>query len=424
MKGKILVVYHHNRGYPLNATTKDLLYSFGKYAPGLCYYVNAAFGVPKYLKDINFDLIIFDPLFTYKRSRPHRFKKIIERCQLLKKIKSRKVVIMQDEHIQSKEMDEFINVFKINRIFSVTESTQWSKLYRNIRNEVSFTKVLTGYLDTDTGNHIQSLAKNMKTRPIDIGYRCSQARYWLGEHGYLKNKVGEAAEKHASKFSLVTDISMKPKDTLLGDDWYKFLLKCKYTLGAESGASLADRDGLIEYRTLEYLLAHPGASFEETKQACCEQEDGNIKIAALAPRHLEACATRTCQLLVEGEYNGILKPMQHYIPIKKDFSNIEEVLKMAKEDKLRREIVENAYRDIVASGKYTYRSFVDTVLTKSMGENHEWSEVTPEEYAGYQQAKKREHRLWKLIPVTSFAINTFISKLPKSWFLKLIKSSN
>lgn len=422
MKGKILVVYHHNRGYPLRTTSKDLLYSFEKYAPQVCYYINTAFGIPKYIRNINFDLVIFDTLFVYKRSRSHRFKKLLKRCEQLKKIQGRKIIVVQDEHIQTKSLNDFINSFNIEHVFSAAGRKEWDTIYTNInRQKVNLTTVLTGYLDDDT---IERIKTYQSKKTIDIGYRASKGRYWLGEHGYMKQKIGTVVADHARKFNLTTDISLETKDAFLGDEWYKFLSKCKYTIGVESGTSIIDWEGKIEQAVLKYIMHNPNASFEESRQACFRNMDNKIHYAALAPRHLEACATRTCQLLVEGEYNGILKPMQHYIPIKKDFSNIEEVLKMVKEDKLRREIVENAYRDIVASGKYTYRAFVDTVLTKSMGEDHEWSEVTPEEYVWYRQTKTREHRLWKLIPVTSFAINGILSKLPKSWFLKLIKFSN
>jgi len=37
--------------------------------------------------------------------------------------------------------------------------------------------------------------------------------------------------------------------------------------------------------------------------------------------------------------------MVHYIPLKKDFSNFEEVMRMYRDESLRRELTENCYRD-------------------------------------------------------------------------------
>ncbi|MBT8506740.1 hypothetical protein B1F79_04690 [Coxiella-like endosymbiont of Rhipicephalus sanguineus] len=45
----------------------------------------------------------------------------------------------------------------------------------------------------------------------------------------------------------------------------------------------------------------------------------------ISPRHFEAVATKTLQILYEGEYSNILKPWVHYVPLKKDYSNFDEV---------------------------------------------------------------------------------------------------
>ena len=46
----------------------------------------------------------------------------------------------------------------------------------------------------------------------------------------------------------------------------------------------------------------------------------------ISPRHFEAAAVRVCQILFEGRYSEAMEPMVHYIPLKKDFSNLDEVL--------------------------------------------------------------------------------------------------
>ena len=77
---------------------------------------------------------------------------------------------------------------------------------------------------------------------------------------------------------------------------------------------------------------------------------------------MECCATKTCQILTEGDYNGILKSGVHYIELKKDFSNLDSVLIDVVDDNKRKQIVENAYNDIVLSKKYTYSKFVKETL--------------------------------------------------------------
>ena len=55
--------------------------------------------------------------------------------------------------------------------------------------------------------------------------------------------------------------------------------------------------------------------------------EDNVYYRTISPRHFEAAAFRICQVLFEGRYSGVLEPMVHYIPLKKDFSNIDEVIR-------------------------------------------------------------------------------------------------
>lgn len=154
---------------------------------------------------------------------------------------------------------------------------------------------------------------------------------------------------------------------ILGDAWYRFLSQCQYTIGSESGTSLLDRDGSIKQKVIDYQSFHPDAGFKEVEAACFQGMDGNCRLYALSPRHLEACATRTCQVLVEGEYNGILKPGVHYIELKRDFSNLDAVIDAIRRDALRHGIVEKAYKDIVESGHFTYKRFIPFIIERTLG---------------------------------------------------------
>ena len=189
----------------------------------------------------------------------------------------------------------------------------------------------------------------------------------------------------------------------------------------ESGASLLDPDGSIYHSVNAYLDQNPGASFDDAEQNCFKGLDGNLHLYALGPRHLEACAARSCQILVEGHYSGLLKPGEHYIPLKKDFSNIDEVLRIVKEDKLRDGIVEKAYRDIVASGKWTYREFVKFVLGKSFPQNTMLTDVTPNEWRIYNNNKHREIWIWRCIPLLSRFINFVEKVFPANIMKKIVK---
>jgi hypothetical protein len=110
-----------------------------------------------------------------------------------------------------------------------------------------------------------------------------------------------------------------------------------------------------------YVAAHPGADFNEIEANCFPQQDGGLELFAISPRHLEACASRTCQILVEGSYNGVLRPGEHYIELRRDLANLDDVIDLVERDELRESITNDAWRDVVASGRYSYRGFVEEV---------------------------------------------------------------
>jgi hypothetical protein len=109
------------------------------------------------------------------------------------------------------------------------------------------------------------------------------------------------------------------------------------------------------------LAERPDATFEELEARCFPGRDGEFGLVALSPRHLEAVATRTCQVLIDGDYDGVLQPDRHYIPLRRDFSNLDDVLETIRRDEERERIVETAYREIVESGAWSYPRFVETL---------------------------------------------------------------
>jgi hypothetical protein len=255
-------------------------------------------------------------------------------------------------------MSDFIEEFQVQHVFSMAPTSEWRKIYAGVDHErVSFHQQIPGYLDPETVSRIDRIVEKAE-RPIDIGYRAWAGLYSLGRHGLLRRELADAFRPAAKRRELSTDISTKQTDVHHGDDWYRFLASCKYVLGAEGGATVLDRTGEFKRRTDAYLAVHPEASYEEVEAACFPGEDGKLQLFAISPRHLEACATRTCQVLVEGEYSGVLRPGEHYIELKRDLSNVDEVLDLIERDELRERVTENAYRDVVASARYSYQHMV------------------------------------------------------------------
>lgn len=363
---RILVVY---AGFPTRATLSDGLYCFDRYSADEVFYLNLRFkGVPRYIWKLPFDLVIFHTLFFPSRHDPRAFNALVRKALPLSGCAGVKVMIPQDEFINAKGVNAFIRGFGIDVVFSAMPEREWPNIYDSIdRSRVRIYRVLPGYLDDGRLKRIEKFGKGKASRAIDIGYRTAgRPPAWFGRHGMLKQRIADVFADLGGKHGLKMDISTSAADTLLGDDWYRFLYRCKYALGVEGGTSVLDFDGGIKQRTEEYCNKYPAAGLEEVERACFPGLDGQFRGYAISPRHLEACATRTCQVLTEGEYNGVLVPGKHYIPVKRDFSNVNEVIEIVLRDRLREQITDRAYRDIVQSGKYSYREFVQFVISRSL----------------------------------------------------------
>ncbi len=81
----------------------------------------------------------------------------------------------------------------------------------------------------------------------------------------------------------------------------------------------------------------------------------------ISPRVFEAITLRTVLVLFEGDYSGVLQPNVHFIPLKKDGSNLSEVFLRLKDGNYVDQMAERAYQDVIASGRYSYKSFVHMV---------------------------------------------------------------
>ncbi len=362
-KPKTLIVFFHARHWlPLRATNEAHLLCWKRFSKHRVIYINVGFGVPWYLlRHLRIDAVVFDTIFLSMHWSPEYFRNHAEPCTVLRKLTCVKIALPQDEFINMDVVVEFLKDVGITDILTLSEKSDWEQIFGMLdHTKVTFRTILPGYVDET--RRMWRTNGGAVTRSIDVGYRAWNNPYWLGEHGRRKvqiaQMVGEAARKRALKIDINNPASV---DFLIGDKWFDFLSRCRAVLGVEGGASLLDKNGSVKRRVEEYLIQHPDATFEQARDQCFPHQDHTMNYRMLTPRHFEACITRTCQILLEGRYSGVLQPWRHYIPLKNDYSNLDEVFEALADDNLVDRIVNQAYEDIVASGKWSYRSFVREV---------------------------------------------------------------
>ena len=81
----------------------------------------------------------------------------------------------------------------------------------------------------------------------------------------------------------------------------------------------------------------------------------------ISSRHFEAIGTQTGQILIEGNYNGVLMPDIHYVAVKKDMSNLGEKLRELEDKDRMASLIQSAW-DLVSS-RHTYRHRIDELIT-------------------------------------------------------------
>jgi hypothetical protein len=187
-------------------------------------------------------------------------------------------------------------------------------------------------------------------RTIDIGFRGANYPLFIGDTE--RNNFTKYIENNLTKYGLIGDFCYK---TVGRKEWTKLLQSCSGTIGAESGSYFLDDQAKSITAAREYQIKHPNTSFSDLYQLIFGTLTNFYSGKCISSRHFEAIGTQTCQILLRGDYNGILEPDVHYIPVEKDLSNIDEAIDKFKNSAYRNGIVENAYEHAITQHTYDLR---------------------------------------------------------------------
>jgi hypothetical protein len=354
-----LLLYHH----PLRqsaSTIMEHVNAFEQHSRFKVWKVNVELGFPQGLRELQFRaLVLHYSLFgIWPYMLNEKFLKYIEQSR------AHKIAFFQDEYRFCQARFVFINRYKIDCIYTLLEPAYFDKVYQKHTTVQKLVYTLPGYVSEDLIALAQMMAKPDKDRIIDIGYRGRRLSLYMGKGGQEKHEIAIGFLQRANGSDLKIDIESDERQRIYGKGWYKFLANCRAVLGVEAGVSIFDLEDKVRGECERLISKNPRISFEEISKKVLQPWEANIPYRTISPRHFEAAAFRVCQILFEGNYSGVMQPMVHYIPLEKDFSNYEDVLRMFKDRKLRSELTENAYRDLIASGKYSYRKFIQEIFDK------------------------------------------------------------
>lgn len=354
----ILLIY--NQPVRRNASTiPEHVNSFQAHSRFKVWNVNTYLGFPKNLNKLRFKTVVLHySLFGWKEyPLDNNYLAYLEHCQ-----DSHKIAFFQDEYSWCRKRFDFINKYGINCIYSLLEPEYFKDVYQKYTKVKKIYTCIPGYVSDELLQHSRRYFINYEDRTVDVGYRGRELPFYMGEAAQEKTEIARIFAGLAQKEKLKLDLGTKEGARLYGSKWYSFLANCKAVLGVEAGVSVFDLEDevLHEYEKLMATrLLQKYSEFKEKARAVLDRWENRIFYRTISPRHFEAAAFKNCQLLFAGKYSGIMNPMKHYLPLKKDFSNIKEILSLLKNEEFCRQLTDNAYRDLIASGKYSYRQFME-----------------------------------------------------------------
>ena len=356
MMGRLLVAYSNASNFV--STTAEYLNNLSRYSKFEVSYVHVTNNA-----ELAFDLNEFDAVFqSYCVRLPVDGYVSRDYIDKLTAFQGVKLLAVQDEYDRTDTLRRAIQGIGYHVVLTCVPPGTLQRIYPRERfPQTEFITVLTGYVPENPELRGKS-ARPLRDRPIVIGYRGRDIGSRYGRLAFDKLEIGRRMRAICAERGVAHDIEWTDDKRLYGEAWYEFIGSCRANLGSESGSNVFDFDGAIEAKYRELTAARGGepVSYEEFR-AHTDPIETRYEMAQISPRVFEAAVMRTPMILFTGGYSGLIEPDEHYIELKKDFSNIDAVLARLDDlDGLER-MADRAYDRLVGSGDVSYRAFVNLI---------------------------------------------------------------
>lgn len=196
---------------------------------------------------------------------------------------------------------------------------------------------------------------NTGERPVDIGFIGDFYPWFIGD--VERTQAIELFQQRATDFGLRSDFR---RHRLARSDWVAFLNQTHGVIGGESGTYFLERDDRSQRAVAAFLKENPDATFNDVFDRFFRDHPAAVSGKAISSRHFEPIGTGTCQVLLEGEYNGILRADEHYIALRKDHANFQDIVDRLKDMTYRSEMVERTRAFALA--EHTHEVRVDSLI--------------------------------------------------------------
>lgn len=312
----------------------------------------------------SFSLFGYDVLIHHYSVRLLFDYKLMEFIDIESAFQGMKVLFVQDEYDHVDHTIEVINHVGFDLVFTCVPTKSINTIYRVVNtSKTTFVNVLTGYVPLNIPKRRDLMP--ISQRPISVGYRARSLPLRYGQLGVQKSTIGLNVAKKCAERSISHDISIIESDRIYGIAWDHFLQKCQVTLGSPSGSNVFDFDGRLAAKVWEAKEA--GIDEKSWYQSLITPNELPGLMNQISPRIFESIAQGSALMLIEDNYSGILNPGIHYIPIRDDYSNLDEALDTVQDLKAVERVWGIAYEDLIISNRWHYSTLIAQVDAAIMG---------------------------------------------------------
>lgn len=265
----------------------------------------------------------------------------------LKEFAGLKIMLIQDEYDHFLEVRQKLKFINFSYVLTCVPEAQIELAYpKSEFPNTKFIPVMTGYITSILLALARESISLETRRDIDVFYRGRVLPLIYGSLGFEKWFIGTEFKKFAADKKILVDIEVEDEYRIYGQEWYNRLRRSKTMLGTESGSNLFDIDNNLE--KLIHSLNQQQLSYHEKVLRLSEKYEGFIQMNQISPKVFEMFACGCVPILFEGQYSSLIAPDKNYIPLKKDFSNFNEVVEKIKNDTLLSEIRTTNYNFILS----------------------------------------------------------------------------
>jgi hypothetical protein len=271
-----------------------------------------------------------------------------------------KFLFIQDEYDHTHRAWHWIKLIGFHLVFTVVPQPGIERIYPPEEFPgTRFVTNLTGYVPPFVPDPGSILPPSQRT--LVIGYRGRPLPLRYGGLGFEKVAIGKMVREYCDRRGIANDVAWTEEARIYGPAWTDFMRSCRAMLGSESGSNVFDWDGSLQARMDAYAQRHPHAAASEIYEQIVKPIELDGVMNQISPRIFEAIAARTVLVLFEGTYSGVVQPDVHFIPLKKDGSNLDEVFSKLEDSNYVDSMADRAYQHVIGGCEFSYPAFVAMV---------------------------------------------------------------